>query len=259
VITAALLTGAAIAGAMPFNNPPEDNMDPGQWQTPFPYQRNVYIGFCTSPHTWPIDPVAGYDLVPGTNCEHEGTDDGQLYPSDWISFDANNTVGGDCITVMSQEPQWFDEDPSGTGGSGRTGLIGFFLQESYHLDMTVHLDNWEAERPYKHVWFEMEYFAGGPITIQLGVTSAFGQAATIQPVTEDLGAGWYRTNFYAEFEPNPMWEEIQVSVWGDPAMSSSVLIDYVHIATECVPEPATLSLLLAVGGPLIRRKKFRTS
>ena len=249
VIAVSVLTGATIAGAMPFNNPPEQNLDPAQWETPFPYQRNVYIGFCTPPETWPIDPVTGRDLVNGVNCDHEGTDDPQLCESDWISFEAHtgpNNTGGEPVG-------WYDDDPTGT--SGRQGLVGFYNQEAIELGMTIHLDNWPIERPYMHVWLEMDYYIDGPVGICGDIYGPSGPAYT-EPTITDLGGGWYRANMYAELVPNPPWEEYWLTVTADPAAACTLLIDYVHIATECVPEPATLSLL-ALGAclPLLRWRR----
>jgi len=255
VIAASVMVGAAVAGAMPFNNTPEQNAPAGGWQGDFPYQRNVYIGFCSDPATWPADPVNGYDLIPEVNCHHEGTDDPDLYDSDWISLGETNGVNGVIVadTLTGGPAQWFDDDPTGT--SGRTGMVGFYMQEMYSVSMTVHLDNWEVERPYKNIWVEMEYYTDGPVSLQLDMMSSTGQMAYPQPVTEDLGGGWYRANCYVRFEPNPPWEELYLYASADPTAAGSVLIDYIHIATECVPEPASLAML-ALGGLLIRRRRI---
>ena len=59
-----------VAQASPFFKPPEDYFPGGVWQTPFPYQRNIFWDFLTDPTT--------------TAPHYEGTDDPVLYPSDWV-------------------------------------------------------------------------------------------------------------------------------------------------------------------------------
>ena len=58
---------------------------------------------------------------------------------------------------------------------------------------------------------------------------------------EELPDGWVRWNSWASLVPNPEWEEMVNTVtFEEPGM---LLLDYMHIATECVPEPASLVLL----------------
>ena len=71
-------------------------------------------------------------------------------------------------------------------------------------------------------------------------------------LTELISAGHNRVTAYNHFSPNPQWEEMIVTV-SNVAANGSVYIDNLHVATECIPEPATMCLL-GLGGLLLRRK-----
>ena len=55
--------------------------------------------------------------------------------------------------------------------------------------------------------------------------------------------------------PNPPWEEL-VTIVTVP-VGSYIIIDELHLATECVPEPATMSLLALGGFGILRRRRNR--
>ena len=59
---------------------------------------------------------------------------------------------------------------------------------------------------------------------------------------------------WATLVPNPQYEEMVNTITINDA-GGKLLIDYMHIATECVPEPATLGLLLLGGMATLRRRK----
>ena len=68
-----------------------------------------------------------------------------------------------------------------------------------------------------------------------------GQRQPGTPGYETLPDGWRRWSSWATLVPNPVWEEMVNTVtFEDPGI---LLLDYMHIATECVPEPSTLALL----------------
>ncbi len=67
--------------------------------------------------------------------------------------------------------------------------------------------------------------------------------------------GWQTSAYDLVIEPNPAWEVIMLD-WGYIGPQTWVSwIDQVVIDTQCVPEPATLGLLLLGGLALIRRRK----
>ena len=62
-----------------------------------------------------------------------------------------------------------------------------------------------------------------------------------------VGNGFYRTDWEAGTSPNPPWEDVQFE-FIVPAGAVMVLDD-VHIATECIPEPGSVALMLVgLGG-----------
>jgi len=220
LLTAAIafLLSATAQGSV-FERPPEDN--PAiTWSGAFPYQRNILMNFDT------VSPVAGAPgPIPGA--DYEGHDDPELWWSDFMELE------GDVV--------W---DPS-------VGAIGIFGGGSGAI--RFHFDNWD--RPWiKHLYEEMIFEVVGAranIAQEIVLPSGFEVTDTWEDV-EALGNGRYAAYIWAEIFPNPPWEEkyITLSV-GD---TGSVYIDSLHIATECVPEPATLavwSLLACVGVGLV--------
>ena len=227
----ALLAAGGVAKAEPFVNPPELNHP--NWVTPFPYQRNIMVGFDTDPHFWPDHissptPDARKALTPSV-VHHEGTDDDQLYPSDWLSGDVQPAGGG--IT------RWLDTDTE--TGSDRQGILVLEGEAGSTFTLVWHIDNWE--RPWvKHFFVEAEFYSTGNLG-QDELISSSGQIEVLTGHYEDLPNGWRRWTSWATLEPNPVWEEmVNTIVFENPGM---LLIDYMHIATECVPEPSTVTLL----------------
>lgn len=224
---AVVLLGAALASAEPFVSPPESDpmVPPGGWTTVFPYPRNVLIDFATDPAAWPPDPTGppgSLDMIPDVNYVLEGDDDPRLYPSDW------GQGFGDY--------DWIDTDPR---FPGRQGLAGIDNRQGWTVSATLHLDNEPEPRPVKHLWIEMEYYfdAGG---WQTSMDPAY---TDIRFKSEVLPDGWRRRTWWFEIEPNPPWEELTIGIETSELGPGTVLFDYVHIATECVPEPGSLALL----------------
>jgi hypothetical protein len=229
--TAISLAGTCQLLASSFVSPPEsDPMVPaGGWQSSFPYPRNVLIGFDTDLATWPEDddggPAGSKDLIPGLNCDMEGLRDPCLCESDWTSWEGTY--------------QWFEEV------QGREGVVGIdgTVSPGAMVFVRFHLDNEEIPRPAKHIWIEMEYCQEGTGGWWSSTWPVAGNSTWRE---EDLLDGWVRRTWWIELEPNPEWEEVQMEAFVGPQGDGIILFDYVHIATECVPEPATV-LLLATG------------
>ena len=60
-------------------------------------------------------------------------------------------------------------------------------------------------------------------------------------------SGWYESTYTWEIYPNPFDEWFTIA--GD------ILVDEIVIDTWCIPEPATLALLLIGGLALLRRRR----
>jgi len=206
-----------------FNNPPEDNAAI-TWSNQFPYQRNIMLKF-------DADPVGPVGKIPGA--DYEGYHDPLLWDSDFIE------ISGDV--------EWNEAK----------GALGIFDAEGNESgEVIFHFDNWERPWPVKHFYEEM--------VLQVEqVTGQFYQDVVLPEgcqVTDDwdstseIGQGRYEILYWLEFQPNPPWEE-KVYTFSTTA-GGSIYLDSLHIATECIPEPATLSLL--VMGALVtvgRRRK----
>ena len=115
----ALLAAGGVAKAEPFVNPPELNHP--DWVTPFPYQRNILVGFDTDPHFWPDHvssptPDERKALTPSV-VHHEGTDDDRLYPSDWLGGDVRAAERGYHAVAGHRHGNRYE--PPGHPGAGR--------------------------------------------------------------------------------------------------------------------------------------------
>jgi len=231
--TVAMLAAGGVVNAEPFNHPPELNHP--DWVTPFPYQRNILIGFDTDPHLWPdhiSSPTPGERkaLTP-TTVHHEGTDDGQLYPSDWVSGKVDPPDGGGT--------DWLEDDT--VTGTNRKGILVMDGQAGTMFRLVWHIDNWDDPRQEKHFYVEADYYTTGNTGLD-ELFSSTGQVEILNPVNQNLPDGWTRWRSWATLQPNPVYEEM-VNTITFGTTGGTLLMDYMHIATECVPEPATLALL----------------
>ena len=128
-----LLAAGTVAPADVFDWPPETHAP--VWQTPFPYQRNVNLGFG-------VNPVAAPGLgIPGA--VYEGWLDPQLMVGDYVQ--------------LSGAVQWFDT----LAGFTQTGLVGIDNRAGASpLSgwLTIRLDNTTSDLPTKHLWTEQDSF-----------------------------------------------------------------------------------------------------
>jgi hypothetical protein len=243
VVAVFILGGTADAD--PFNNPPESN-HPG-WVTPFPYQRNIMVGFDTDPHLWPDHPSSpGPDArkaMTPSEVHHEGTDDEQLYSSDWLGGDVQPPGGGTT--------NWLETDT--VTGTDREGILVLSADSAdTTFTLTWNIDNWDRASQEKNFFAEAEYYTTGNTGLDELISST-GQIEILAPHIETLADGWVRWTGWATLAPNPAYEQMVNTVTFEEA-GKVLLLDYMHIATECVPEPATVIMLLA-GLPVLARRR----
>ena len=227
-----VLLSVSLTNAEPFVRPPENDpiIPPDGWVSPFRYPRNILIDFGTDPNTWPPnpnpnEPADSVDLVDGQNYHLEGWDDVRLSGSDWARWEG--------------EFDWLESY------AGRDGVAGIF-ERIGQVTCRLHLDNEPEPRPVKHLWAEFEYYFEGPgraewfAEVVLPPEYEWGFTWDDEAIP---GTPWRRRNFWVWIEPNPPWEELTIVLGTGPTAAATVLFDYAHIATECVPEPGTCTLL----------------
>jgi hypothetical protein len=106
----------------------------------------------------------------------------------------------------------------------------------------------------KHIWAEITWKVAGLDTrtthddsLMVGVDPEGGYTAmNFKRQDDSIGNGWFSTIIKVNIKPNPLSEWIFVK--GD------IYIDEVTIDTQCIPEPATLGLLIGGAIMAIRRK-----
>jgi len=227
VMIVALLAISLTVQATPFQNPPETNAP--AWVIGYPYQRNIMWDFSVNPT---IKPTSYND--PNADVHYQGTDDIDSWESDYVEFGEDTEWRDGKIGV------WADTDSMAFGVA------------------TFHIDNMIEERPFKHVWIEMDIFTNmGGVNWYLGLPEGYNIVDEWSQTSGGFTNIWYR------IEPNPPWEELKLTFTAGVPMEGGcyAYIDSLHVATECIPEPGTMILLgsLATGlfGFAGLRKRFK--
>ncbi len=204
------------------------------WYTPFPYQRNINVGFAVNPVASPGSGIPG--------AVYEGWLDPSLKVSDFVSFTGS--------------VNWYGTVP----GISQTGLIGIDNRSGSGVltgTATFHIDNTPALNQFKDVWVEALALTGYQgANAWLSVLDPQGNPATF------LGGpgavpynDWWLSDYEFRITPNPLYETV---MWEfEVPAGTYMFLDEAHIATECVPEPGTFSLLaLGVLAVLWRRVRI---
>ncbi|HOW18535.1 MAG TPA: PEP-CTERM sorting domain-containing protein [Phycisphaerae bacterium] len=142
----------------------------------------------------------------------------------------NNPFGAPTVEFPGGSPQLVTDFPQQPGVPTMT----------WHIDqegggMLLSIPNDPIPRPVKyiHLQYTADKAGGIPGTTPAGAAAAGGVAGH--------GGAWYTYEWNLEIRPNPPFE----TIWIPFPVSSN--IEEVHVATICVPEPATLGLLLCGG------------
>jgi hypothetical protein len=238
VLASLVIATSVFASA--FVNPPESSGE--AWGCSFPYERNLL---------WTFDnglPESGPTVGGLTDVDYEGYADPSLWNMDYV------TTSGPI--------QWYDTI---SGYAGRQGLIGLDNREgTEHLTATVtfHLANIDRAWPIKHLYKEIVFLADGGVLSYVHESENLPQGSVVSDAATtslmEMQDGFERQNVWYEYTINPSWEEVILTFHAKPGYIA--VVDSLHIATECVPEPATMMLLGSLATGLfgvagIRRKK----
>ena len=157
------------------------------------------------------------------------------------------TAGAD-ITLGAFGEGWF-ESLSGYGSQ-----TGFWDIGGEGGQIVLDIDNGPERNPWKEIWVQVTYWKDIQQAPTVAVPGGYYVGGEKEVLVEHVATGgdWLLDVWVFRIEPNPEHEQIVIS--SDPDWGS--LIDQVVVDTWCVPEPATVSLLL-LGGLVILARRCR--
>lgn len=182
--------------------------------------------------------------------------DGTTYEQWWFGSDVNpavpefidNDYGSAIALIIVGEygSGWLDNPGLGT----QTGMWDIGGSDG---QIVLDIDNQPLALDYKQIWLQVTYYqsiGGAPIVDVPGAQLVSSQTVLIE---EDMmpGMGWYLDQSIWRIEPNPSYEQIILT--GNPGGS---VIDQIVVDTYCIPEPASMALLI-VGGFIAFKKQRR--
>ena len=157
------------------------------------------------------------------------------------------------VVVYPSPPVWYATDP--IHGSDRTGIWPLCGS----IDVTV--DNHEPPNEFKWVWVQVTWAIESlekpsvPLLTNLDPPADPGYPVTL--VDEyPHGDGWYTSTYEWRIYPNPVDEHFTIAFEaGQGVVGGGILVDQLVIDTWCIPEPATLGLLLCGSLAVLRKRR----
>ncbi len=147
-------------------------------------------------------------------------------------------------------------DGSTTYYSSKDTYTGVWALKTGDIAMEIPNSSATGAGTEKHIWVEITWKVASlnshvPDSLSVSVNPEYlaGNYTEMDFTRTDtsLGNGWFSTVVMVDVWPNPLSEYITVT--GD------VYIDEITIDTQCVPEPATLGLLIGGAFMAVRRKQ----
>ena len=109
---------------------------------------------------------------------------------------------------------------------------------SRSISVNLELPNYETLNPYKEIWVDIGSNVAEDISVSATPTNMdFDYEIILFP-----GAGQDAADFVVKIWPNPYVEKVGFVIYPTAAGAPAVL-DYIHVDTICIPEPATMCLL----------------
>jgi hypothetical protein len=117
--------------------------------------------------------------------------------------------------------------------------------------MDIYIPNRLEEDPcsWKDIWLQVTYSVPGEGNQLLVSSNPAGQWTRIPDLHQDLGGDMMYDVFVATLRPNPDAETIRIR-----PLICSLYVDQVVVDTQCIPEPASMSLV-GLGSLLLLRRK----
>ena len=116
--------------------------------------------------------------------------------------------------------------------------------------MIASIPNFEQMNPIKEIWLQLTYWSDGIPNIFV-LPEGLNQEPMSLVNNTGGGSDWGQATYYAQIDPNPLFEEI----WIRP-VHCTLYVDELVIDTICtVPEPATICLFGLGALALLRKRR----